>query len=167
MSLGNLGLVMYSRGDLGRAAELTEEGVSLLRELGAEAHTAVGLGNLGWIALLQNDVGKASNLFEESLRLSSDTGMEPVVLTALEGCACAAGARGEAQHAARLWGAAQALQEARGIPRDTDWLAEADALIFDVRSGLGEEAWEEALAEGREMTLEEAVSCALEENGDR
>jgi hypothetical protein len=59
------------------------------------------------------------------------------------------------------------LQEARGIPRDTDWLAEADALIFDVRSGLGEEAWEEALAEGREMTIEEAVSCALEKDGDR
>src|SRR5215204_3562570 len=166
MSLGNLGLVMYSRGDLGRAAEFTEEGVSLLRELGAEAHTAVGLCNLGWIVLLQNDVGKAADLFEESLRQSSDTGMEPVVLTALEGCACTAGARGEARRAARLWGAAQALQEARGIPRDTDWLAEADALIYDVCSGLGEEAWEEALAEGRVLTIEEAVSYALEAKGD-
>jgi predicted ATPase/class 3 adenylate cyclase/Tfp pilus assembly protein PilF len=167
MSLGNLGLVMYSRGNLGRAAELAEEGVSLLRELGAEAHIAVGLCNLGWITLLQNYIDKASNFFEESLRLSSETGMEPVVLTALEGCACAAGARGKEQRAARLWGASQALQEARGIPRDTDWLAEADDLIFDVRSGLGEEAWEEALAEGREMTIEEAVSCALEANEDR
>jgi predicted ATPase/class 3 adenylate cyclase/Tfp pilus assembly protein PilF len=165
--LNNLGLVMYSRGDLGRAAELTEESVSLLRKLGAGADTAVGLGNLGWMALLQNELDKASDHFEESLRLASGTGMDPVVLTALEGCACAAGARREAQHAARLWGAAQTLQEARGIPRDTDWLAEADTLIFDVRSGLGEEAWEEALAEGREMTIEEAVSCALEENGDR
>jgi predicted ATPase/class 3 adenylate cyclase/Tfp pilus assembly protein PilF len=165
--LNNLGLVMYSRGDLGRAAKLTEESVSLLRELGAGADTAVGLCNLGWIALLQNNLGKASDLFNESLRLSSDTGMDPVVLTALEGFACAAGARGKAWRAVRLWGAAQALQEARGLPRDTDWLAEADALIFEVRSGLGEEAWEEALAEGREMTIEEAVSCTLEENGDR
>jgi hypothetical protein len=32
---------------------------------------------------------------------------------------------------------------------------------------LGEQAWEEALAEGRAMTLEEAVSYALEGNGDR
>jgi predicted ATPase/class 3 adenylate cyclase len=162
MSLGNLGLVMYSRGDLGRAAELTEQSVSLLRELGAEAHTAVGLCNLGWIALLQNDLGKASDLFEESLRLASSTGMDPVVLTALEGFACVTGAQGEARRAARLWGAAQALQEAKGIPRDTDWLTEADTIISDVRSGMGEEAWEEALGEGKVMTIEDAVSYALE-----
>jgi len=31
-----------------------------------------------------------------------------------------------------------------------------------VRSDLGARAWEEALAEGREMTLEEAVSYVLE-----
>jgi hypothetical protein len=167
MCLSNLGLVMYSRGDLGRAAELTEEGVSLLRELGAEAHTAVGICNLGWMALLQNDHGMAADLFEESLTLASDTGMEPIVLTTLEGVACLAGARGEARRAARLWGAAQTIQEAKGIPRDTDWLAEADALISDVRSGSGEEAWREAWRKGQAMTLEEAISYALDENGDR
>jgi len=32
-----------------------------------------------------------------------------------------------------------------------------------VRSGLGEQAWEEALAKGRAMTLEKAVSYAMEE----
>jgi hypothetical protein len=31
---------------------------------------------------------------------------------------------------------------------------------------LGEQAWKEALTEGREMTLEEAVFYALKENGD-
>jgi tetratricopeptide (TPR) repeat protein len=164
--LNNLGLVMYSRGDLERAAGLTEESVALLRELGAGADTAVGLSNLGWIALLQNDVGKASDLFEESLHLASGTGMEPVVLTTLEGFACLAGARGEVRRAARLWGVTQAL-EMQGIPRDTDFLADADERISAVRSSLGEQAWEEALAEGRKITLEEAVSYALEENGSR
>jgi hypothetical protein len=32
---------------------------------------------------------------------------------------------------------------------------------------LGEQTWEETLAEGRAMTLEEAVTYALEENEDR
>jgi hypothetical protein len=54
-------------------------------------------------------------------------------------------------------------QVTKGIPRDTDFLAEADARISAVRSGMGEEAWKEALAEGRAMTLDEAVSYALEE----
>jgi hypothetical protein len=74
-----------------------------------------------------------------------------------------AGARGETERAARLWGSAQALQEAKNIPRDTDFLAEADARISAVCSGMGEEAWEEGWRKGRAMTLDEAVSYALEE----
>ena len=167
MCLSNLGLVMYSQGDLGRATKLAEEGVSLLRESGAEAHTAIGLCNLGWISLLQNDIGRAADYYEESLDLAWDNEMEPVVLTTLEGYACVAGAQGEARRAARLWGAAQTLQEAKGIPRDTDWLAEADECMSAVRLDLGEQAWEEALAEARAMTLEEAVAYALEGNEDK
>ena len=90
-------------------------------------------------------------------------GLNPLVQSALEGFACLAGAKGEAERAARLWGAAQALHETKGIPRDTDFLAEADARISAVRSGMGEEAWEEAWRKGRAMTLDEAVSYALEE----
>ena len=74
-----------------------------------------------------------------------------------------AGARGDAERAARLWGAAQTLHETKGIPRDTDFLAEADARISAVRSGMDEEVWEEAWRRGRAMALDEAVSYALEE----
>jgi hypothetical protein len=50
----------------------------------------------------------------------------------------------------------------KAVPRHTDFLAEADARISVVCSGVGEEAWEKALEEGRAMALEEAVSYALE-----
>jgi predicted ATPase/class 3 adenylate cyclase len=164
--LDNLGLVMYSLGDLEQAAKLTEDGVALLRELGAGADTAVALSNLGWMVLLQDDLEGAADFFEEGLSLAWESGMKPMVLPTLEGLACVAGARGEAQRAACLWGAARSL-EAEGIPRDTDFLDEADARISAVRSGMGKQAWEEALADGWEMTIEEAVSRALEENEDR
>jgi predicted ATPase len=163
--LNNLGLLMYSQGDLGRAAESTEESVSLLRELGAGADTAVGLCNLGWMVLLRNDIGRAADLFIECLDLAWDTGMKPIMLPTLKGYACVIGARGEARGSARLWGAAQDL-EAKGILKDTELPPDADLRISAVRSSLGEQAWEEALAEGRAMTLEEAVAYALEENGD-
>ena len=89
--------------------------------------------------------------------------MNPIVQSVLEGFACVAGARGDAERAARLWGAAQTLHETKGIRRDTDFLAEADARISAVRSGLVEEAWEEAWSKGRAITLDQAVSYALEE----
>jgi predicted ATPase/class 3 adenylate cyclase len=160
----NLGLAAYSEGNLGWASKLTVEGVELLGELGVGADTAVGLCNLGWMTLSQNDPSKAAEYFEESLRLARDSGMEPVVLTTLEGYACVAGAQGEAQRAVRLWGATQNIQETKSIPRDTDWLAEADSRISAVRSGMGEQIWEELCQKGRAMTLEEAVSYALEED---
>jgi tetratricopeptide (TPR) repeat protein len=159
----NLGMMVYSQGDLGRAAKLTEESVALLRELRARGGASIGLYNLGWIALLQDDLGRAADIYKESLSLAWDTGMNPIVLLDFEGLACLAGAKGDAERAARLWGAAQILLETKGIPRDPDFLAEADARISAVRSVMGEEAWEEAWRKGRAMTLDEAVSYALEE----
>jgi predicted ATPase len=159
----NLAMMVCSQGDLGRAAQLTEEAVALFRELGARGSVALGLCNLGWMALLQDDLGRAADLYRESLSLSWDAGLNPLVQSALEGFACVAGAKGEVERAAQLWGAAQALHETKGIPRDIDFLAEADTRISAVRSVMGEEAWEEAWHKGRAMTLDEAVSYALEE----
>ena len=161
--LNNLAMMVYSKGDLRQAGKLTEEAVALFRELGNRVDVAFVLCNLGWIALLQDDLGRAADFYRESLSLSWEIGLNPIVQSALEGFACVAGARGETERAARLWGAAQTLHETKGIPRDTDFLAEADARISAVRSDMGEEAWEEAWNRGQAMTLDEAVSYALEE----
>jgi tetratricopeptide repeat protein len=156
-------MVVCSQGDLGRAAKLTEEAVALQRELGTRGGVSMCLCNLGWMALLQDDLGRAADLYRESLSLSWDTGLNLFVQSALEGFACVAGAEGDVERAARLWGAAQALHEAKGIPRDPDFLAEADARVSAVRLGMGEEVWEAAWRKGRAMTLDAAVSYALEE----
>jgi predicted ATPase/class 3 adenylate cyclase len=161
--LNNLAMMVYSQGDLGRAAQFIEEAVALFRELGARADVSIGLYNLGWIVLLENHLGRAADVYKESLTLAWDTGMNPIVHHDLEGFACLAGAKGQTERTARLWGAAQALHEAKDIPRDSDFLAEADARISVVRTGMGEEAWEKAWSKGRTMTLDEAVSYALEE----
>jgi tetratricopeptide (TPR) repeat protein len=161
--LNNLAMVVYFQGDLGRAGKLTEEGVALFRELGARADVALGLDNLGWIALLQEDLDRAADIYKESLTLAWDAGLNHIVQGDLEGFACVAGAKGETERATRLWGAAQALHETKGIPRDIDFFAEADARISAVRSGMGEEVWEEAWRKGRAMTLDEAISYAMEE----
>jgi predicted ATPase/class 3 adenylate cyclase len=160
--LNNLAMMVYSQGDLGQAAQLTEESVALQRELGARGDVALGVYNLGWIALLQDDLGRAADLYRESLSLSRDAGLNTQVQNALEGFACLAGVRGEAERAARLWGVAQSLHETKDIPRDPDFLAEADARILHVRLGMEAEAWEEAWRKGRAMTLEEAITYALE-----
>jgi tetratricopeptide (TPR) repeat protein len=163
--MNNLAMVVCSQGDLGRAAQFSQEAVALFRELEARGDVALVLCNMGWIVLLQDDLSRAADLYRESLSLSWDAGMMLVVQGSLEGFACVAAAKGEAQRAAQLWGAAQVLHETRGIPRDTDFLDEADARMSAIRTGMGEEGWEEAWRKGRAMTLDEAISYALEEEG--
>jgi hypothetical protein len=68
------------------------------------------------VALLGRDLERAEALHKESLALSKELGGSLVTLVFLEGLACDAGAKGEAARAARLFGAAQALREAMGVP---------------------------------------------------
>jgi hypothetical protein len=85
------------------------------------------------------------------------------VAHSLEGLACISAAEGEAERAARLFGAAEALREAVGYqhtPEEDPWRG---PYLASARSRLGEEAREEALAEGRAMTLERAIAYALGE----
>ena len=120
------------------------------------------LNNLGWIAFLRNDLGRAVDLYKRSLALAWETGMYTVVLDDLEGFACLAGAQRDAVRAAHLCGAAEALHEATGYPRDPTSYAEMEPYLASGRSQIHEAEWAKAWEEGRTMTLEEAVSYALE-----
>jgi hypothetical protein len=81
----------------------------------------------------------------------------------LEGLACVAAARGEAERAAKLFGASEALPEAMGAPLEPGDRALQEPYLAAARSQLDEAAWQEAWAQGQAMTLEEAISYVLEE----
>jgi serine/threonine-protein kinase PknK len=72
-----------------------------------------------------------------------------------------AGTLRDAPRAARLWGAADALSEATGSP----WMSFEKGLhepyLAAARSGIDEADWRAAWEEGRAMTLEDAIACAL------
>ena len=68
--------------------------------------------------------------------------------------------REEAEQAARLFGAAEALREAVGYQHSPEEDALREPYLAAASSRL-EETWEAALAEGRAMELEEAIQYAL------
>jgi hypothetical protein len=77
--------------------------------------------------------------------------------------ACVAAAWEEAGRAARLFGASEALREAMGVPPEPGEIALQEPHLSAARSRLDKTSWQEAWAEGRAMTLEEAISYALGE----
>jgi DNA-binding NarL/FixJ family response regulator len=72
-------------------------------------------------------------------------------------------AEGATKRASRLFGAAEALREAVGIehmPEEDTW---REPYLAAARSRLDEASWAEAQAEGRVMSMEQAIEYALSE----
>ena len=160
MSLTNLGHVALLQRDFERVKALSEEALAFADELGSAGVEIApsNLLNLGLAALGLGQHERAMGPFEEALAMSQDMGRTPQVIEILEGMASLAGAMGKATRAARLWGAAEAAREVTGISVFTpdEWELHEPHLA-SARSQLGEPAWDESLAEGREMSLEEAA----------
>ena len=164
--LMNLSYTLLLEGEYERGAALSEEAVALCRERGYKGRSQDALDSLGWAALLQGQHERARSHFEESLKISKELGDKLTPSSSLEGMACLCAVEGEASRATRLFGAAQALLEAVGAvafeltPEEVAW---REPYLRTARSQLGEGAWGEVLAQGRAMTLEEAIEYALSE----
>ncbi len=161
-----LGMVAVMCGDEGQATVMFEEGLAVARRIGDRSSTYISLYNLAQAALSCSDYDEAALLFEEGVTLSEQMRDRANVAYCLEGLAVVANARGEAERSGRLIGAAEGLHEAVGVPVYLYYephRSRYERTVSAVRSQLGEEAFEAAWAEGRAMTLEQAVAYALEE----
>jgi tetratricopeptide (TPR) repeat protein len=154
------------QGDQERATTLNEEATTLVRRQGQRGRlrgpVKGPLERLGWATLLRGDNEQATTWYEESLRVAERLGSRLIATESLEGLACAAGTRGEAERAARLFGVSQALREALNYQQPPGEHALREPYLAAARSRLEEAAWKAAWAEGQAMTFEEAVSYALE-----
>jgi predicted ATPase/DNA-binding CsgD family transcriptional regulator len=161
--LGCSAVGWLNRGDHGRAMSLAERGLALCRETGDRHGTCIALYTLAGVAQAARDYERARVLFEEGLTVSAELGNEAAIVHCLEGLASVAGAEGQNTHAARLWGAAEALLEKieavyTYVPNQSLHRSQ-----LATRSLVDEEAWEAAWTEGRRMTAEQAVEYALEQ----
>jgi len=162
-TLCNLGYIALMQGEHERAIARSEEALSFARELGSagEELTPETLVNLGLAVQGLGDYERAMASFKEALARSQNVGNKPTFTNALEGMASLAGALGEATRAARLWGAAEALREATDIALPPGERTLHEPYLTAARTRGGEAEWEEALAEGRAMSLDEAAEYAL------
>ena len=162
--LTHLGHTLLLQGDIERATAVSEEAASMLRErTNRNYYLAEVLENLGWAALLQGSSEQAKALFAQGLGLRRELGDKLMAPNTLEALASAAAAQGEAERTARLYGVVEKLNEVMGIPQDAGEDALTQPYLAAARSQLDEAEWQEAWTEGRAMTLEEAISYALEE----
>jgi hypothetical protein len=93
-----------------------------------------------------------------------EVGDKEVISYTLEVFAALIAVEGEPERAARLYGAAEALREVIGAPLPPNERPRYEREVAAARAQLDEERFRAAWAEGRAMSMEEAISYALEGN---
>jgi predicted ATPase/class 3 adenylate cyclase/DNA-binding CsgD family transcriptional regulator len=154
MCFSLLGEVSLQQGDMITARSFIEQSLGLSKEIGDLGLTADALTHLGIVNFVQGDYTAARALYEESMAFPF--GVHP---WSLEELASVVVAQGEPTWAAQLWGAAEALRESLGTPMPPVMRADYERSVAAARAQLGEQAFAAAWAEGRKMTLEQALAA--------
>jgi tetratricopeptide (TPR) repeat protein len=165
LPLHNLGALMLAVGDTEQAAAYSAEALAIGRQDHAERMVGWSLIVQAMIARRRGESGRAASMAKEALvLLCTSTDMRDHV-QGLEAYAIMCATRGRAERAARLLGAAAASRERVGMrrPMTVPTADDIEAAVVLARAVLGEERWVAAYAEGRALTLEEAVAEALGE----
>jgi non-specific serine/threonine protein kinase len=119
--------------------------------------------NLGRIALAQGELADARTYFRDSLSTLREPGDLTRIAVVLEGLAGLAARGPQPNRAFRLVGAASALRDGIGAPRSPGDHADLERWLAPVGQARDEEARAGWRAEGRAMTLDQAIEYALED----
>jgi len=152
--------VCFRAGGLARAEVQWEEALRLFRGMGTKLRQGWALGGLGAIARLRGEYPRAVELLLESLGIYLELGYRSSVPYALEALGLIAAAMGNAAQCVRLMGAGAVLREDVHAPLPPSFHTTYAPTIESARLKLGEAGYAQAWAEGRAMTLEQAVAEA-------
>jgi len=160
--LSSLGEEARLSGDYEKAGYLYEEALAQLQPMGQKLDGISNLINLGYVRLQMGQVEEARAHFSESLVSSRELGVETAFgIPGIAGIGAVAAAEGDSIRSAHLLGAAEALTNSAGRPRDPVDQVEFDRAAGLARAQLGDEAFATAWTEGMRMTLDEAISLAF------
>lgn len=159
-----LGNVALNQKDYASARIRYEEGLALSREIGHRLFISIFSNNLGHVALNECNYIAAKELYTEAVSLAREVGSKRYMIIPLVGWAGLARALGQQERATRLSGAAEALCESIGSRLEQEDQFEHECTISVAHSQLDEVTFNQLWQEGRRMTLEQAITFALEES---
>jgi predicted ATPase/class 3 adenylate cyclase len=161
LTMGNLALVAKDRKENSIARAYLEDSLRLFRELHDLPGTAHSLTYLGEVMLLEGEYDLASERLSESLQIRKNLGDRRGLSETIERCARHAILTGRYERAAKLLGATSALREEIGFSVSEGDREEHEKNAGDVCTALGPAVFDALQAEGRALSLDQAVEMAL------
>jgi tetratricopeptide (TPR) repeat protein len=148
-TLNNLGYLQMEAGEIAAARARLAEGVRLAREIGDRRGLSFNSCTLGFASYLDHADTEARAMFDQSLAIAQRNGDQLMVAYANLGLALVASRAGDAQAAATLHGAADAIHDKLGTRFDSLESRLRDADLARLRAALGDAAFQTAYDAGR------------------
>jgi predicted ATPase/class 3 adenylate cyclase len=149
------------QGNYEAAKGYLEDGLTLFKQVRNKNFELAMESELGHIARYTGKIEDARKIYMETVTGWKDYGNRPAVANQLECFAFIAITEEEPQRAAKLVGAAEALRDRVQSPM-TDWEhVEYDQSVAQLRAMLPEAEFNALWAEGRALTMEQAIQLAL------
>ncbi len=160
-ALMNLGRVALRQRNNQRALAYCQESLALFRDLKFQFGVAETLIEIGDVARAREDDQQAIELYRESLTLIKSMGHVPYTQENIERLAGALGRQRQPERAVRLLAAMERYREQNGITRSPIDHPRYMQDVAAARAQLDEPTFDAAWAQGRAMTLDQAIAEAL------
>jgi predicted ATPase/DNA-binding XRE family transcriptional regulator len=155
--LADLAFLAQTQGDYKQAGAFYEEDLALAQKHQDGWLSCYALGNLAYVAYRLSDYGRARPLCAQSLALAYELGDSRMISSELLDMGMVALRLGQPTLAAQLIGTAEVLAMNTGIPFQPE-----ENIMAEIRTQLGESAFESLRSEGRALPLDQAIVLALE-----
>jgi len=163
-----LGAVAGFTGDFEQMRDFYRQSRGLFEQVGDTSSVADVLKDHGAMMILESKYAESIDYLLKSIQLCYKLDHKQFITTGMCWLSLSVGLRGEPDlavasiYAAQLQGAAEGLREVIGL---TSW-AESNPLVQAakqyIRSRVDEESWVNAWAEGRNLTIEQAIELACQ-----
>ena len=156
-----LGVVRRYQGDHAEAVDLLEKSLAIFRETEKAEGIVHALNGLARVLRQTGQHERALRLYAESLILSRRVGIKLAIQGCFYGMASVNALQGQPERAVRLFAAAEVLRSGISYALPAPDRDEYAGTVSAIRATMSDVAFTTAWAEGRAMTLEQAIGYAL------
>ena len=156
-----MGMDESVRGNYATAKRFFEDGREIFKRIGSLNFQMVMQSELGHVERYTGNLKAARAIYQETIKSWQEIGNRPAIAHQLECFGFLAVADEEPQRAIRLFSAADTLRERIQAPRVDHEQAEYEQYVDQLHAMLSESEFNSLWAEGKSMTMEQAIQLAL------
>jgi predicted ATPase len=161
-ALSNLGAVAKSVGDLESARRYLEQALEEKTRIGDGRGLSIALHGIGEVERLDGHFPEAREAVARCIELCREQAFTLGLVQGLESVATiATDAARPSKDAVRIAAAAEEIRETTGIRRNDEDTAEFDSSMAFLRAAIGDQAFDAAWADGRQLSQDDAAADAV------